>query len=456
MTENKFKFTLANLKALSVLDGKAQTFYWDTEVKGLGVRVSAGGKQVFIFQNRLQNETIRITIKLGFNGSLIEEDGKTYSSLEMARKIATKYQVMMADGIDPRQANEDKQVQREQKKKQKKEEALKLSVLVKTAWNEYIKFQQSKMALTGLKKGEKWGERHFQDHVYATQEGGNPALKGQRIIKHGVLYPLLQYKLIEITPQIIQSWLMDEQKTRANAVRQAYSKFSVFWNWLRVHDTYKTIIDPTILDNQQSKSLLPSKKTSKTILDPVYLADWFKGVTSLSNITISAYLQCLILTGARRNEMSELKWSDIDFRAKTIKLKDKMDEEGRVIPLHPYMASIITPLKRKNEFVFWGDSQSGHLTEPTKAHKQVLEKYEIPHIAIHDLRRTFCTYFSEIHDGAGRRIAGHTEGDVHQKVYIQLTMTKLAQHLDTYVTWLLEQAGIRFESIEQQKVRLVK
>jgi hypothetical protein len=157
MTENKFKFTLANLKALSVLDGKAQTFYWDTEVKGLGVRVSAGGKQVFIFQNRLQNETIRITIKLGFNGSLIEEDGKTYSSLEMARKIATKYQVMMADGIDPRQANEDKQVQREQKKKQKKEEALKLSVLVKTAWNEYIKFQQSKMALTGLKKGEKWG-----------------------------------------------------------------------------------------------------------------------------------------------------------------------------------------------------------------------------------------------------------------------------------------------------------
>jgi hypothetical protein len=35
-------------------------------------------------------------------------------------------------------------------------------------------------------------------------------------------------------------------------------------------------------------------------------------------------------------------------------------------------------------------------------------------------------------------------------------MTKLAQHLDTYVTWLLEQAGIQFESIEQQKVRLVK
>jgi integrase len=456
MTENKFKFTIATLKALKVLDGKVQTFYWDTEVKGLGMKVLASGKKVFIYQNRLLNESIRLTLKLDYNGSLIEEDGKTYSSLEMARKIATKYQVMMAEGIDPRQANEDKQLQRDTRKRLNQEEKLKQSVRVQTAWDEYIKFQQSKMSLEGLKKGEKWGERHYQDHLYATQAGGAPSKIGKKLLKQGVLYPLMQYKLIEITPQIIQAWLIEEQKTRANAVRQAFSKFSVFWNWLKTHETYKSIIDSTVLENQQLKAFLPSKQTSDRILDPVYLADWFKGVTALSNKTISTYLQCLILTGARRNEMAELKWKDIQWKTKTIKLKDKMTDKGRVIPLHPYIEHLFNKLERKNEFVFWGDSESGHLTEPRKAHNQVLEQFDIPHLGIHDLRRTFCTYFSDIHDGAGRRIAGHTDGDVHQKVYIKLTMAKLAQYMNIYVTDLLEQAKIKFEVSEQLVIRLVK
>jgi len=438
---SKFKFTQANLKALSIGDGRVQTFYWDTDVKGFGIRLSSGGKKAFIYENKLLNRTIRLTIKI--------------ESLEDARKKAIELQKMFADGIDPRIANAEYQQQQDAKKQLKRVEKLKQSITVQEAWNDYIEYQKSKMSLEGKRKGEKWGERHFKDHIYATQAGGQSALKGKRLIKQGVLYPLLQYKLVEITPEIIQQWLVEEQKTRANSVRQAYSMFSVFWNWLKKHKTYQTIIDHQALSDERVKDFIPSKQTNEEdVLAPEYIADWFKAIRDISNPIISAYLQCLMITGARRNEMAELKWSDINYKTKTIRLKDKMDAKGRTIPLHPYMESLINPLEKKNEYVFWSDSESGHITEPRKAHNLALIKKDIPHLTLHGIRRTFCTYFSEIHDGVGRKIAGHTAGqDVHNKVYVKLSMEKLAHFLDIYVNDLLGQAGIKFE--ETDKLRLV-
>jgi len=38
--EKTFKFTRANIRRLSLEDGKKQTLYWNTEPKGLGIRVT--------------------------------------------------------------------------------------------------------------------------------------------------------------------------------------------------------------------------------------------------------------------------------------------------------------------------------------------------------------------------------------------------------------------------------
>ena len=39
--------------------------------------------------------------------------------------------------------------------------------------------------------------------------------------------------------------------------------------------------------------------------------------------------------------MADLKWSDVDFKWSALWLKDKVHDEGRKVPLTPYLASLI-------------------------------------------------------------------------------------------------------------------
>ena len=49
---------------------------------------------------------------------------------------------------------------------------------------------------------------------------------------------------------------------------------------------------------------------------------WFEHVRKLNNPVHSAYLQALLLTGARREELAPLYWVDVDFRWKRLTIKD--------------------------------------------------------------------------------------------------------------------------------------
>ena len=61
----------------------------------------------------------------------------------------------------------------------------------------------------------------------------------------------------------------------------------------------------------------------------------------------SAYLQALLLTGARREELAALSWSDVDFQWNSLTIKDKV-ESKRTIPLKPYVSSLLAALPRRN------------------------------------------------------------------------------------------------------------
>jgi integrase len=64
------------------------------------------------------------------------------------------------------------------------------------------------------------------------------------------------------------------------------------------------------------------------------LAAWFSHVQQIPNPVIAAYLQCLLLTGARREELTGLKWDDVNFQWRGMSIKDKVDGI-RAVPLTP-------------------------------------------------------------------------------------------------------------------------
>jgi integrase len=442
--EKTFKFTLAATKDLPCDAGKAQTLYWDTEIRGLGLRVTQTRKRTFFFEQRLHGKTIRYSMKL--------------QSLESAKLLAKDLQFKFAKGIDPREEQKDKAEENRLKKEHARLTIAKERLSVLDAWEEYIAFNKTRMTLKGLDKGDNWGERHLQDHLNLSQAGGEKKVRGTGLTVQGVLYPLLRYRMVDISPEVMREWLSNERLTRATNARQGFEKFRTFWKWCARQVDYKDIIDMDAVTNEDLLKDVPSKKSKKDgdSLRKANIKDWFKYVREISNEVIRVYLQCLLLTGARRNELISLKWADIDFKTKVIWLKDKMSADGRFIPLNEYMELLIDTLPKRNDYVFSSvQAEEGHISEPRIAHNRALKKAGIPHLTIHGLRRSFASLFiwAGQPDGAGARIQGHASQSVRDKHYLELPIEMIAKWHDGYVDWLLKEAGIEKPvNFDQEKI----
>ncbi|MFO1380562.1 MAG: tyrosine-type recombinase/integrase [Chitinivorax sp.] len=98
------------------------------------------------------------------------------------------------------------------------------------------------------------------------------------------------------------------------------------------------------------------------------LPGWFAAVRQISNPVIAAYLQGLLLTGARREELAGLRWTDVDFQWHTMAIRDKV-EGLRTIPLTPFLGHLLASLPRRNEWVFSSPTaEDGRLVNALKSH----------------------------------------------------------------------------------------
>lgn len=166
------------------------------------------------------------------------------------------------------------------------------------------------------------------------------------------------------------------------------------------------------------------------------------------------------MTGARREELAELKWTNIDFKLGAMWIKDKVDSEGRMIPLTPYLNSLISALPRRNEWVFSSPTaEDGKLAEPRIAHNRALAAAGLEHVTIHGLRRTFSSLaeWGEMPVGVVAQIIGYSPSATAEKHYKTRPLELLGIWHNKYEAWILEQAGIEFETVNRtQGLRVVK
>lgn len=443
----RIKFTAGRVESFQCASGKQSDFMWDTEAPGLGLKASAGGSKQYILQSRLATGSpVRITI------------GKTAArSIEEARAEARRLQSLIDQGHDPRQKKIEQAAKDEAARTQAKIEAMRNSVMVKSVWDEYLIYKAN---ITESSE-KSCGERHLRDHHNLSQAGGLPKKRGKGLTVQGVLYPLLQMRMVDINADILTEWQKQEAKTRANNARQGFELFRAFWRWCGQHKEYGTLIDAQAVENKALRDNVPGRRDKKKdVLQRAQLKDWFEAVRSLNNPIISAYLQGLLLTGARREELAELKWDDVDFKWNSLWVKDKVEKEGRMIPLAPYLRSLISALPRRNEWVFSSPTAAdGKLAEPRIAHNRALDKAGLEHVTLHGLRRTFASMaeWVEIPVGVVAQIMGHAPNATAEKSYIYRPLELLAIWHGKYEAWILEQADIEFAQTEQvQGLRVVK
>ncbi|RII84032.1 integrase family protein [Neopusillimonas maritima] len=450
----KLKLTAGRVRAFTCPADKPQAFLWDADVNGLAVRATLGAK-AYIYQGRLNGKSLRVTIG-DVNVWSLEEyrEPKTGKVITPgARPEARRLQALIDQGRDPREVKAEvtaADIAKREKTKQANTPALE-------AWQAYIKARASK-----------WSERHKADHETMSREGGQKIKRGRREgmpdkKEPGILRPLLELPLSSITRDAVAGWL-EQQAYRPTRARLAVSLLGTFLNWCSDRPEYRDQVNPDACTRM--KKDLPKPQAKDDCLQREQVKLWFHHVQRISNPIQATYLQCLLLTGARRNEMAALQWEDVDLTWNTLKIRDKVEGE-RIIPLTPYVKSLIDGLKparvvllhsddalKRSPFVFASaTSTSGHITEPRIAHNQALKNAGLPALSLHGLRRSFGTLAEWVECPAGvvAQIMGHKPTAIAEKHYRRRSIDLLRVWHVKIESWILEQAGI-----EQQKEETLK
>jgi len=440
----KVKLTAGRIAAFKCDDSKAQDFLWCDEVPGLAVRVTQNfTKKSYIFQSKVKGQTMRVTI------------GQTSMwSITEAQAEARRLQVMIDSGDDPRQVKTDKESAKIAAKVAKEAEAAALvmqeareAITLGMAWDEYL-----------IVRKPFWGERHYADHVDAMQSGGEIRKRSHKLTEPGTLASLAPVRLIDLTPELINEWAKVEGEKRPGRARLASRLLSVFFTWCAEYPDYREIVKSNTAKNKKAREILGKPEKKNDALQREQLPAWFAAVKQTGNPVISAYLQCLLLTGARTNELTAVRWVDIDFQWGSLTIRDKM-QGLRVIPLPPYIGQLLAALPRRNEFVFSSPSAaSGHLTDPHDANYKVCAVVGVD-VTLHGLRRSFASLceWIEMPAGIAAQIQGHAPQGVREQHYIRRPLDLLRMWHVKIEAWILEQAGVEFSQSQAiQGLRVVK
>ena len=131
----------------------------------------------------------------------------------------------------------------------------------------------------------------------------------------------------------------------------------------------------------------------------------------------------------------------------------------RIVPLTPYVASLLSALPRRNEWVFSSPgAKSGRLQEPRIPHNKALAAAGLPALTLHGLRRSFGTLaeWVECPTGVSAQIMGHKPSALAEKHYRRRPLDLLRMWHTKIEGWILEQAGIEQPGEEQtQGLRVV-
>lgn len=446
----KVAFTAGRIAGFKCPPDRGQAFLWDATTHGLGLRATPTGKPAYVFQSVFQGRTLRLTI------------GRPSAwTISQAQEKARELQRQIDEGRDPRAVKAETTAA----DLAKRDSAKRQTVTVGEAWTAYIE-----------ERRPHWGAHHLDDHEKLAHQGGaKRSNRKDTVTIAGPLASLMSRPLRDIDAAAIQAWAAEEKQKRPTRVRLALRLLKAFLRWCAAEEAFKGVTDPGAASGTKIREAVGKSKAKNDYLQREQLQAWFKAVREIQNPVIAAYLQCLLLTGARREELAGLRWADVNFLWCGITMKDKVKGE-RVIPLTPYVSRLLTDLPKRNEWVFSSGrplafdeknakrraryhsdkgseapagavsimSASGRLVEPSIAHRQACIAAGLDGLTLHGLRRSFASLceWLDIPGGISAQIQGHAPQGVREQNYIRRPLDLLRVHHQSIEAWMLDQAGL--------------
>jgi integrase len=423
----KIAFTAGRVAGFKCPAEKTQAFLWDMTAPGLGLRATPAGKPAYVFQSVYQGKDVRLTIGSPAAWRIFDAQAK-----------ARELQRLIDEGHDPRSLKRDALAAQAEKQSA----AAAHAVTVGEAWEAYLAARRTQ-----------WGERHYKDHEALSKAGGEIAKRGTRgrgVTIAGPLHCLLALPLRDLDAPTIEAWAARETKTRPTPARLAWRCLKAFLGWCAEQPQYAPAL-PSVnpAKTKKTREALGKAGIKQDALLREQLTVWFDAVRQVQNPVIAAYLQTLLLTGARPGEVLALRWDEINTKWRGLTIRDKVEGE-RVIPLTPYVSHLLHALPRRNEWVFSSlTAAGGVLTIPRKQHGEACAVAGIDGLTLHGLRRSFksLTEWLEVPAGVVAQIMGHKPSATAEKHYTVRPLDLLRVHHEKIEAWILEQAGVKFDTL---------
>jgi len=401
------KLNQTNINSKTDPPATGQKIYWDNELKGFGLRVTANGSKTYVVEKRINGKTTRRTV------------GKAnLLSNHQARIDSMKLLLEMEQGKDPKAVATEKKLQ---------------AITVSEVFEEY-------------KRTRELRPRTIGNYDYTLTK---------------CLPDWLDKPITDLTRDMVEKRLMlvaNANGARGQGKAMAGECYKLLRILVRFAQEQYEIAGKLLLDNDPTRNLSrqrswTEKVRRQTVVQRHQLADWFKAVMKLgettAGITARDYLIFTILTGFRRNEGLGLMWSEVDLTGKSLKLPSSRTKNGQEhwLPLPDYLCDLLRERRRINQlssqYVFPGRKPGTRLQEPKRVLKKVTESSGVTFM-IHDLRRTFITIAESLDIPAFtlKKLVNHSIRNDVTGGYIVTDMERLREPVQRITDYILEQAGI--------------
>lgn len=187
-------------------------------------------------------------------------------------------------------------------------------------------------------------------------------------------------------------------------------------------------------------------KRRRTLIMPHQLPDWWRAVRSSCSDTVRDYLILMILTGLRRSEAANLRWSDIDMKGRIINIDTTKNGDPHSLPITNYLFEL---LKKRGEntaagaFIFPGRRLGKPLVNCNRIFEQMSTVSGVQ-FCPHDLRRTFASTAAGLGlDGyVIKRLLNHRRGNDVTLGYIIYDIETLREPMQKIEDCMLSIAGV--------------
>ena len=358
------------------------SYVWDGELSGFGLKVTPTGRKVYLVQYRLggrQGRTRRVTI--GVHGTLTPDQ---------ARVEAKRLLGLVAAGTDPAEERD--------------------------------KTRADKGMGTFL---EQFLSEHSDAKLKASTAG-----EYRRLARLYILPALRNRRITEVKRSDIAR-LHHAMRDKPYQANRSLALLSKFFNWCEKHGLRPDGSNPC-RHVEKYKEGKRERFLSEEELARLGAALGAAEEAETASPWIIAAIRLLTLTGARLNEILTLKWEHVSFEQQQLRLPDSKTGQKSIYLNAPALEVLASmPCIEGNPHVICGEKIGAHLVNLQKPWRRIRQAAGLDDVRLHDLRHSFASVAA----GGGMSLPvigallGHSQPQTTQR-YAHLSADPLKQASD--------------------------